>query len=176
MPAPKPSTIDEYIGTFPEGTQRLLEEVRATIKKAVKGTGEKISYGIPCITLNDKYLLYFAGYKKHIGLYPVPAANKGFEKDYAPCVTSGKGTIQFPLDEPLPLSLIKKIAKFRAKNSAKANTKPAEKTKSVVKKKVSASSLNIFQYNTMLDCFTSRPNTRRSLLGIPRAMICIRSR
>lgn len=135
MPAQKPSTIDEYIATFPESTQRLLEEVRVTIKKTVKGTGEKISYGIPCITLNDKYLLYFAGYKKHIGLYPVPAASKGFEKDYARYNTSGKGTIQFALDEPLPLSLIKKIVKFRVQDSAKKN-KPAKKAKAVAKKKV----------------------------------------
>lgn len=135
MPAQKPSTIDEYIATFPESTQHLLEELRATIKKTVKGTGEKISYGIPCITHNDKYLLYFAGYKKHIGLYPVPAASKGFEKDYAPYNTSGKGTIQFPLDKPLPLNLIKKIAKFRVQDSAKKKTKPAKKGKSVAKKK-----------------------------------------
>lgn len=128
MPAKKPSTINEYIAGFPEDTQLMLEEIRATIKSAARGAGEKISYGIPCLTLNDKYLLYFAGYKKHIGLYPVPAASKGFEKDYAPYVTSGKGTIQFPLDKPLPIKLIKKITKFRMQeNSAKTKTMAAKK-------------------------------------------------
>jgi len=131
----KPSTIDEYIADFPEATQAMLEELRTTIKSAVPGAGEKISYGIPCITLNDKYVLYFAGYKKHIGLYPVPSASKGFEKDYAPYITSGKGTIQFPLDKPLPLKLIKKITKFRVQeNSVRAKSKPAKKTKPVTKK------------------------------------------
>jgi uncharacterized protein YdhG (YjbR/CyaY superfamily) len=131
----KPSTIDEYIADFPEATQTMLEELRTTIKSAVPGAGEKISYGIPCVTLNDKYVLYFAGYKKHIGLYPVPSANKGFEKDYAPYVTSGKGTIQFPLDKPLPLKLIKKITKFRVQeNLTRAKTNPAKKTKPVAKK------------------------------------------
>jgi uncharacterized protein YdhG (YjbR/CyaY superfamily) len=127
---PKPSTIDEYIHGFPTETQRLLELVRTTIRDSAKGTEEKISYGIPCITLNGKYLLYFAGYKKHIGVYPVPAASKGFEKDYAPYVTSGKGTIQFPLDKPLPLKLIRKIAKFRIQDNK-------EKEKIVKKSKVS---------------------------------------
>jgi uncharacterized protein YdhG (YjbR/CyaY superfamily) len=136
MPKQKPSTIDEYIADFPEITQALLEELRTTIKSAVPGAGEKISYGIPCITLNDKYVLYFAGYKKHLGLYPVPSASKGFEKDYAPYVTSGKGTIQFPLDKPLPIKLIKKITKFRVlQNSAKEKSKPVKKSPSVAKKK-----------------------------------------
>ena len=135
MPKQKPTTIDEYIADFPEGTQAMLEELRATIKSTVPGAGEKISYGIPCITLNEKYVLYFAGYKKHIGVYPVPSASKGFEKDYAPYVTSGKGTIQFPLDKPLPLKLIKKITRFRVQqNSEKAKTKPAKKTKPGTKK------------------------------------------
>lgn len=127
---PKPSTIDEYIDGFPTETQRLLELVRTTIRDSAKGTEEKISYGIPCITLNGKYLLYFAGYKKHIGVYPVPAASKGFEKDYALYVTSGKGTIQFPLDKPLPLKLIRKIAKFRIQDNK-------EKDKIVKNSKVS---------------------------------------
>ena len=136
MPKQKPTTIDEYITDFPEHTQKILEEVRMTIKSSAPGAGEKISYGIPCITLNDKYLLYFAGYKKHIGLYPVPSASKGFEKDYAPYITSGKGTIQFPLDKPLPLKLIKKITKFRIQvNSAKEKSKPVKKSAPATKKK-----------------------------------------
>lgn len=132
----KPSTIDEYVADFPEKTQAMLEELRTIIKSAVPGAGEKISYGIPCVTLNEKYLLYFAGYKKHIGLYPVPSASKGFEKDYAPYTTSGKGTIQFPLDKPLPVKLIKKITKFRVQeNLAKQKSKPVKKSARVTKKK-----------------------------------------
>ena len=114
----KPTTIDEYIAGFPEDTQLILEQVRGTIKGAVPGSEEKISYGIPSITLNGKYVLYFAGYKKHIGVYPVP--RKEFEKDFAPYKTSGKGTIQFPLDKPLPAGLVKKLVKARvAENDQK---------------------------------------------------------
>ena len=134
MATKKPTTIDEYIAGFPEDTQRMLEQVRGTIKGAVPGAGEKISYGIPCITLNGKYVLYFAGYKKHIGLYPVPG--KGFEKDFARYKTSGKGTIQFPLDKPLPLTLIKKITKFQVQlNLAKEKNKPVKKSKTPAKKR-----------------------------------------
>jgi uncharacterized protein YdhG (YjbR/CyaY superfamily) len=134
MATKKPTTIDEYIAGFPEDTQRMLEQVRGTIKGAAPGAEEKISYGIPCITLKGKYLLYFAGYKKHIGVYPVP--RKGFEKNFAPYKTSGKGTIQFPLDKSLPLTLIKKITKFRvAQNSAKEKSKPVKKSKTPTKKR-----------------------------------------
>jgi uncharacterized protein YdhG (YjbR/CyaY superfamily) len=133
MATKKPSTIDEYIAGFPEDTQQMLEEMRETIKGVVRGAGEKISYGIPCITLDGKYILYFAGYKKHIGLYPVPG--KGFEKDFAPYKTSGKGTIQFPLDKSLPLPLIKKITKFRVQQTLeKEKGKPVKKSKTSAKK------------------------------------------
>lgn len=120
----KPKDIDEYIAGFPEVTQKHLEQIRATIKKTVPDAVEAISYGIPSFNLNGHYLVYFAGYKKHIGVYPVPGSNKEFEKDFAPYYTSGKGTIQFPLDKPMPLGLIKKIVKFRVKkNSEKEKSK-----------------------------------------------------
>jgi uncharacterized protein YdhG (YjbR/CyaY superfamily) len=114
MATAKPATIEEYIAAFPKDTQEILELVRANIKKAAPKTEETISYGIPCFTLNGKYLVYFAGYKKHIGLYPVPR-KKEFEKDFSNYKTSGKGAIQFPLDEPMPLALIRKIVKFMLK-------------------------------------------------------------
>jgi uncharacterized protein YdhG (YjbR/CyaY superfamily) len=133
MAIQKPSTIDEYISGFSEETRQMLEEVRETIKEGVPGAEEKISYGIPCITLKGKYILYFAGYKKHIGLYPVPG--KGFEKDFAPYKTSGKGTIQFLLNKPLPLKLVKKITKFRVQETlAKEKGKPVKRSKTPVKK------------------------------------------
>ncbi len=118
MIAAKPTTIDEYIAGFPSETKKLLEQVRGTIRKAAPGAEEAISYGIPSFKLNGRYVVYFAGYKKHISIYPAPAANKGFEKDYAPYKTSGKGTIQFPLEKPMPLQLITKIVKFRLKENA----------------------------------------------------------
>ena len=130
----KPSTIDEDISGFPAETRQMLEEVRETIKEGVPGADEKISYGIPCITLNGKYILYFAGYKKHIGVYPVP--RKGFEEDFAPFKTSGKGTIQFPLDKVLPLKLIKKITRFRVQETiAKEKVKPVKKSTTARKKR-----------------------------------------
>ena len=96
------------------------------LKKLLPKAEEAISYGIPAFNLNGRYLIYFAGYKKHIGLYPVPSGNKIFEKDFAPYNTSGKGTIQFPLDKPMPISLVTKIVKFRMKeNSEKEKSKKA---------------------------------------------------
>lgn len=109
----KPNTIDEYIEGFPRDTRDILEQVRETIKATVPQAEETISYSMPAFKLNDRYLIYFAGYKKHIGMYPVPAGNKSFEKDFSAYKTSGKGTIQFPLDKPMPITMIKKIVKFR---------------------------------------------------------------
>lgn len=124
MVVTKPSTIDEYIANFPDDVQTKLQQVRSTIKKAAPGAEEKISYGIPAFNLNGQYLIYFAGYKKHIGMYPVPGGVKEFEKDFAPYYTSGKGTIQFPLEKPMPAGLITKIVKFRIKvNKEKAKKK-----------------------------------------------------
>jgi uncharacterized protein YdhG (YjbR/CyaY superfamily) len=124
MVATKPTTIEEYIASFPDDVQKKLEQVRNTIRKAAPGAEEKISYGIPAFNLNGQYLVYFAGYKKHIGMYPVPGGVKEFEKDFAPYYTSGKGTIQFPLEKPMPVGLITKIVKFRIKkNKEKAKTK-----------------------------------------------------
>ena len=124
MATVKPGTIDEYIAGFPAQTQKGLEQIRAVVRKTVPGAGEAISYGIPAFNVNGRYLVYFAGYKRHISIYPVPSGNKEFEKDFAPYNTSGKGTIQFPLDEPVPISLVTKIVKYRLKeNMAKAKAK-----------------------------------------------------
>jgi uncharacterized protein YdhG (YjbR/CyaY superfamily) len=95
--------------------------VRATIKKVAPEAEETISYAIPTFKLNGRYLVYFAGCKNHIGLYPVPTAEKTFEKDLSSYKTSGKGAIQFPLDKPLPLKLISKIVKFRIKENLEAS-------------------------------------------------------
>jgi uncharacterized protein YdhG (YjbR/CyaY superfamily) len=119
----KPNNIDGYIAGFPKDTQKILEQIRATIKKAAPDAEETISYAMPTFTLKGRYLVYFAAYKNHIGFYPVPAGNKAFEKDFSSYKTSGKGTVQFPLNKPMPLDLITKIVKFRVKE----NLEKAEK-------------------------------------------------
>ncbi len=111
--------MDAYISAFPTETQMALQTVRSTIKKAIPGLQETISYAIPAFKHSSKNLVYFAGYKKHIGLYPVPINNPLFDKDFSFYKTSGKGAIQFPLDKPMPTALITKIVKFMAKEHLK---------------------------------------------------------
>ena len=118
MAAKKAASIDEYIAGFPKETQKILEQVRATIKNTVPDAEETISYAIPAFTLNKTYLVYFAGYKHHISLYPAPTGNEAFEKEIA-AYKSGKGTVQFPLNKPLPLDLITKVIKYRLKENLK---------------------------------------------------------
>lgn len=115
----KPETIGEYIAAFPEKTQQALNLVRKTMQKAMPEAEEGISYGIGAFKLNGKFLIYFAGYKKHIGVYPVPSGEPEFEKDFAAYKTSGKGAIQFPLDKPMPVDLITRIVEYRVNESLK---------------------------------------------------------
>ena len=112
----KINSIDEYIDTFPEDMQPILKQVRKTIKAAAPAAGERISYGIPTFTLNDKYLIYFAGWKHHISIYPIPIGDDAFNQKIAPYV-SGKGTLKFPIDKPIPLKLITKIVKLKVAES-----------------------------------------------------------
>lgn len=108
-------TIDSYIKTFPKEVQSILEEIRKTIKEVVPAeTVETISYQMPSFKLKGKYVVYFAAWKSHIGFYATPGGNTAFQKELAP-YKQAKGSIQFPLDEPMPFELIKKIAKFRVK-------------------------------------------------------------
>lgn len=115
----KPGTVEAYISKFPVHIQKILQELRTTIKQAAPGAQEVISYAMPAFTLGGRSLVYFAAYKNHIGLYPVPSGNKEFEKDFSSFKTSGKGTIQFPLDRPMPLDLVTKIVRFRVKENLK---------------------------------------------------------
>ena len=103
--------IDQYISTFPSNVQTLLQHIRQTIHEAAPQAEEAIKYGIPTFTLNGN-LVHFGGYKKHIGFYPAPMGIEEFKEECAPYET-GKGTLQFPLDKPLPLDLIKMIVKYR---------------------------------------------------------------
>jgi uncharacterized protein YdhG (YjbR/CyaY superfamily) len=113
---PSPKNIDEYIAGFPIDVQKTLQKIRMTIKKAAPEAEETMSYKMPTFNLNGKYLIYFAGYKKHIGFYPAPIGNEKFKEEIAP-YESGKGTLKFPLDEPIPLKLIRKIVQFRVKEN-----------------------------------------------------------
>jgi uncharacterized protein YdhG (YjbR/CyaY superfamily) len=109
-------TIDEYIASFPEGTKRLLTELRKTIQKAAPVAEEAISYGIPTYKFNGN-LVHFGGYVHHIGFYPGSAAMKKFSKELKGYKQS-KGTVQFPLDKPLPLKIVKEIVAYRLKENS----------------------------------------------------------
>ena len=111
-------SVDEYIASQPEAVQGFLERVRNTIRKAIPGAEEVISYQIPAYKLHGRAVLYFAGWKQHYSLYPVTdQLVAAFKDELAPYEVS-KGTIRFPLSEPVPLNLIGRIAKFRAKEAA----------------------------------------------------------
>ncbi len=113
------SSIDEYIASFPQDIQRIMSQLRETIKAAAPDAGEKISYNMPTFTLNGKYLVYFAGWKNHIAFYGAPKGNPEFNEDLS-AYESGQGTLQFPYEKPMPWDLITKIVKFRvAENQAK---------------------------------------------------------
>ncbi|MDZ7345010.1 MAG: DUF1801 domain-containing protein [candidate division KSB1 bacterium] len=122
-----PQNIDEYIAGFPDDVQEILQKIRTTIHQAAPGAEEKISYQMPTFTLKGDYLIYFAGYKKHVGLYPAPIGEAEFKEELS-AYASGKGTVKFPLDQPMPFGLISKIVKYRMKKvMEKAASKRREK-------------------------------------------------
>jgi uncharacterized protein YdhG (YjbR/CyaY superfamily) len=106
--------MDEYIETFPNEVQSVLQEVRQTIRKAAPEAVEAISYRIPTFKLEGKYLVYFAGFKTHVGVYPAPQGDAAFQKKIAP-YRSGRATIRFALDKPVPHGLLEKVVRFRMK-------------------------------------------------------------
>jgi uncharacterized protein YdhG (YjbR/CyaY superfamily) len=110
-------TIDEYIKAFPENVQKILQKIRETIKETEPEAEEAISYQIPTFKLNGN-LVHFAAFKNHIGFYPTPTGAEKFKKALSNYKT-GKGSVQFPLDKPMPLSLIKKIVQYRVKENLK---------------------------------------------------------
>ena len=122
MTSAKPATIDEYIAGFPEDVQTILEQVRTTIRKAAPEAEEAISYAIPTFKLAGN-LVHFAGYKNHIGFYPAPTGIEAFKEELS-VYKQGKGSIQFPLDQPMPLDLITRIVQYRVEqNTAKTATR-----------------------------------------------------
>jgi uncharacterized protein YdhG (YjbR/CyaY superfamily) len=121
-----PTTIDEYIAGFPPDVQEILQKIRATIRKAAPQAEEAIKYQMPTFVLHGN-LVHFAAFKNHIGFYPVPTGIEAFKKELA-AYEGGKGSVQFPLDQPIPHGLISKIVKFRVKeNLAKAEAKGKKK-------------------------------------------------
>ncbi|SEI38112.1 Uncharacterized conserved protein YdhG, YjbR/CyaY-like superfamily, DUF1801 family [Dyadobacter sp. SG02] len=123
MAAAKHRSIDEYIATFPEDVQKALQDIRAVIRDAAPGAGETISYDMPTFNLNGTYLIYFAGWKKHIALYPVT------EKIFATLSAElsgykgSKSSVHFPLNKPIPLDLIRKITELRIAENQVASGK-----------------------------------------------------
>jgi uncharacterized protein YdhG (YjbR/CyaY superfamily) len=112
MPRTDFASIDAYIASFPPETGKVLQEVRMLIKKLVPEALETISYAIAAFKLYGRPLIYLAGFKNHISLYPAPRSIEAFKKELA-AYKGGKGTVQFPLNEPLPLDLIRRIVLYR---------------------------------------------------------------
>ncbi len=115
-------TTDEYISSFPKEVQEILETIRKTIREKIPTAEEYMSYNIPAFKIDGKYIIYFSGWKQHSSLYPFSEAMEKALPESKNYKTSGKGTIQFPLDKPLPLPLIRKIVQFRLKESQKKDS------------------------------------------------------
>jgi len=112
------TSVDEYIAACPEETHERLQEIRMAIKKLAPDAKEKISYQIAAFELNGKNIIHFAGWKKHISLYPIPAGDEAFESEVSK-YADGKGTVKFPLDEPMPMKLVRKIIKLHLSQNLK---------------------------------------------------------
>src|SRR4029079_10443108 len=106
------TTIDEYIAGFPPETQRILQELRSLIREHAPDATETISYAMAAFDLNGQHLVFFAGYPQHVGFYPIPSGMDAFKEELSRYKT-GKGSVQFPLEEPLPHDLIRRIVEFR---------------------------------------------------------------
>lgn len=116
-----PKDVDDYISWFPEETQKLLAEIRSLIRTNAPEAEETISYNIPAYKLNG-ILIYFAGFQKHVSMYPAPRENEGFIAELSN-YKGGKGTLQFPLNKALPVDLIRRIILFRKENNSQNKKK-----------------------------------------------------
>jgi uncharacterized protein YdhG (YjbR/CyaY superfamily) len=114
-------TVDEYIDTFPEDVQTILSELRKTIRKVAPQAEETISYQMPTFVLNGN-LVHFAAFPNHIGFYPTPSGIEAFKEELSP-YKGAKGSVQFPIHEPLPLPLIRKIVEYRVKENLERKPK-----------------------------------------------------
>lgn len=111
---PQFTSVDQYIGSFPNDVQKVLMQLRKTIRKELPDAEEVISYNIPTYKMNGKYVIYFAGFAHHVSLYPLLTVPAAFRKKLAPYL-SGRGTVRFSLDEPLPMNLVKDIVTLNLK-------------------------------------------------------------
>jgi len=118
---PRPQTITEYINAAPKAAQKKLREMRACIRKSAPGAKESLKWGMPAFSCG-RILVTFAAFKNHIGLYPTPSAVKAFANDLSK-YTTANASIQFPLEKPLPLPLIRKITTFRVRESIEKDSK-----------------------------------------------------
>lgn len=126
----KNNLIDAYIAEFPADTQTVLEELRALVRATAPDATETISYAIPTFDLNGRHLVHFGGFAKHVGFYPVPSGMAAFEEELKP-FKRGKGSVQFPLDKPLPTDLIRRIVEFRVAESMRKASEPKRESKTV---------------------------------------------
>jgi uncharacterized protein YdhG (YjbR/CyaY superfamily) len=115
MAKTKPTSIDEYIAGFPKETADKLEQIRQTILNIAPDLKESISYDIPTFNKNGKHLIYFAGWKKHIALYPITGAVAEELKEELAGYKGSKGSVHFPLDKPIPLDFVKRIVEIKLK-------------------------------------------------------------
>lgn len=115
---PIAGSIDDYIAGFPPETRTMLQEMRSIIRAAAPEAVETISYAIPTFDIGGHHLVHFAGFKNHIGFYPVPSAMEAFREELEP-FKSGKGSARFPLDTPLPIGLIRRIVEFRVEETTR---------------------------------------------------------
>jgi uncharacterized protein YdhG (YjbR/CyaY superfamily) len=119
-------SVDEYIAEFPADVQQILAKIRSTIRESAPNAGEKIAYGIPTFTLNGN-LVHFAAFKNHVGFYPDPSGIEAFARELSP-YQSAKGSVQFPLSQPIPYDLISRIVRFRVQeNQEKAGAPEGKK-------------------------------------------------
>jgi uncharacterized protein YdhG (YjbR/CyaY superfamily) len=128
-----PGTVDEYIAEFPRAVQAVLRKVRRAIRKGIPGAEEAISYRIPAFKVNGRVAIYFAGWKAHYSIYPSTARLvAAFRKELAPYEVNDRGTIRFPLNAPVPLTLIEGLARFRAKETVEGTRTKAARRAGVV--------------------------------------------
>lgn len=120
-----PNVIDDFISAYPQDVQVVLQKICATIKKSAPQAEETIGYGIPTFKLNGKNLVHFSAFKEHIGFYPTPSGIEHFKKELS-AYEGAKGSVKFPLNKPIPYSLITKIVQFRVKEVS-AQTAPKKK-------------------------------------------------
>lgn len=124
---PTPSPIDAYIAEYPVDVQQQLNSIRRTIQKEAPQALEVIKYGIPTYVLGEN-LVHFAAFQHHVGFYPTPSGIQAFQKEFS-SYKSGRGSVQFPLDQPLPLELIRQVVRFRMNEIAEREAKQPRRKK-----------------------------------------------